>query len=399
MYTEEPDNQQFELEDMRSMTANFMFRLFASASFTFAAFIFPHVFLSLVAGLMSFSIGIPLFKDFFSKQVKGLKIADKQIVLQRGTRKKRLEIPYTNIRKVEVVEHGRNRRRRNKRRGEVTTVLFESDTQHYAPGTRCIITTASGKQVEIDSRYFKEGDFERFMQAFSKSYSEATQEISVGQGGKRRLRIHSSEKEDKLDKLLRQNESYLKKDYALRKELEQMLAQLYSDTYQTLNALEIAERQEKPIFQFRRPDGSEAYVLEKDYLPNLDESAIQMGLELIKAATKNLRVVETRIKSHEELRQKLRRLRSQEESRRKFRMHTKRLRKIQELNTQKDLDQHQASADLEVETEVLEELERLTNQAHDLDDLDEATALHNHISLFDESGGKKDGDLPEDKNA
>ncbi len=388
------DQVEFEIESMRNMNGNYALRIAAGLAFS-VTILYSPLFFSIVAALASTSLIVPALKDMFTGQIKSLKIADNQLTLKRGMFKKNTVIPLDKIRKVELIEQGRNRRRKQRRKGEVSKVLFEKEeVKQYSPGTRCVITLSGGKEVEVSSRFFNEGDFDQFMTHFSTAYDQASKQLPPS---KSKLKIHTSEQEQKVDRLIRENNAYLEEDQRLKAEVKHYLEDLYLNTYQCMGEIEFKQQNDSPIYQFKRPNGAMAYVMDKDYLAHLDQESIATALALIESAEKNIALIQARIDSYLGIKNKLTNMRSQAESRRKFKLYTNRLEEIQELNTNKNFDHDFNTADLEVEADYIEELNKLNQEVHNMRDVDRANALNNHISMFDIEDNKNDQNK-DDKN-
>jgi hypothetical protein len=93
-------------------------------------------------------------------------------------------------------------------------------------------------------------------------------------------------------------------------------------------------------------------------------------------------LVETRIEYYSKIEEKLKDIKFQEESRRKLQNITKDLENLQNKNTQNSLSNDIAFAKQSGDEGNIDELEDLTQAVHNLEDLEKAIELNEHISFF-----------------
>lgn len=416
--SDHPAETVYELADMRPMNSVFIARLVAGLAFAYSMFWMPFFFFKIIFCLIAVATLVPLFKEVLHKHIKSLRMTEDFLELQQGVRNNSVVVYYDQIRKVEIVERyqQRGRRYQRKKRSEVSTVLFENKQfnarRSFDPDAKCVITLNNGRIVEVDGRYFKDGDFEEFMDHFEQLYGHAlghdTQQSSENISGRSRFRLNIpgqaqntgnsnaparkrplSPEEIKTEKLLDKNRSYLKKDFALKEKFEGNLIQTYREIYYSRDAFDITKMHDTDvIYSFKNPDNSTAYILDGDYLPRIKADYIEAVKNIIQATHKNIKLVETRIAYHKKIEKRLEDYKFHLKKQIRLKELTQNLEELQEMNTNIDIEQSTMS-DLEADTDILFELEELTQQVHDLEDLEKAVMLNEHISLFKEDDTNK----------
>lgn len=405
----------YELDTMRPMSNIFIGKLIMGLTFAYSMIWMP-LFFKILLCFVSVSILIPLVKEYWSKQIKSIRLTHKYLEIRRGANNDSVRVDLKDIKKIELIEK-QNQRKYRRRRGEVATILFErphAKTQEFHPETKCVVTDTRGNRIEIEYRFFLEGDFEEFLGVLEDTYSkiynkhistkDATKKIapiSFNNTNKSKEKNTREEQQTpynesivRLDNLIATNTSMLENGLELTKKLEESLQEVYKSIYHVRNAFDIAKiKNAVIIYEFKNSNNLTSYILEDDFYKALDEENIEMGLQLIATAKKNIRVAQMRTNSFKKINKRLKKIRFQKESRLKLQGIMYRLNDLQDENTSQDIEQqtNPIQSEEDIELHLLNELENLSYQIDSTDDLQKAMSLNEHISLFD------DGDKEEDK--
>ncbi|MGF1533428.1 MAG: hypothetical protein ACFCUI_06980 [Bernardetiaceae bacterium] len=391
-----PDREEtlFELDEMRSMNGIFVGKLITGMAFAYSMLWMPW-FLRFIFAFISVSVLVPLGKEYFFRQIRGLRITDAFLELRRGRTGRRVQrIHFKDVRRIELIEK-QQPRHRSPERGQRRRTLFDQEPGQriFHPETKCLITLSSGNTIEIEAGYFEEGDFELFLENFERTYAKAIGTSSPQKRLNKRFQINAAATKTmppltaagrRYEELLKKNRNYLNSDLALKRQLENEREEAYRSIYQIADGLDMNRSQAKVCFSFKNNDGSTAYILQDNYLPNLDEENIITGQNLIEAYHKNLSLVEMRIAYYKKIEAKLQAFMFQEKTRAKLKALARSLQNIQEQNTERStahssmLDEN----DIDIENRILSQLEDLSDEVHGLEDLEKAIMLNEHISLF-----------------
>jgi hypothetical protein len=332
--------------------------------FGFIAFLIATVFTS-----------IPVAAEFFKNQLRGLSLTRDYLDISRGNTPETARIALGNIARVEVVEQAVKASQSREHR----TVVFDKDNRTFGPEAKCVIHTTGGQRISLDARYFPPGGFGQFMAQLEQA-RKAHQE-SLAQNPYHSLPA-TSPAEEKINQVARDNFNLLQEDLRLRQAIEDSMEEAYRALYRVRDGFDLEKMVgQTVVYQFKRDTGELAYILQDDYLPELDEETREIGQNLIEAAQKNLALLSTRIDYYQKIDRELDRLRTREANRRKLQGVAEKLRDLQEKNTNKSLEQSLAS-ELVPEQQVLEQLEELSQRVAGINDLEESQVLKEYISLF-----------------
>lgn len=407
----------YELDTMRPMSNIFIGKLIMGLTFAYSMIWMP-LFFKILLCFVAVSILIPLVKEYWTKQIKSIRLTNKYLEITRGANNDSIRVDLKDIKKIELIERQKHRSYR-RRRGEVATILFERpnmQTQDFHPETKCVVTDARGNRIEIEYRFFLEGDFEEFLGVLEDTYSKIyNKHIKTTDNDKKIAPISfqeanktkessSSEKQNeqppiydeniaRLDDLIAKNNSMLENGIALTEKLEESLEEIYKSIYYVRSAFDIAKKPNAVIiYEFKNANNLTSYILEDDFYTELDEENIEMGLQLIETAEKNIRVAQMRNNSFKKINKRLRNIKFQKERRLQLQGIMHRLNDLQEQNTSQDIEQktNPIQSEEDIELHLLDELEDLSYQVDSADDLQKAMSLNEHISLFDEENKKND---------
>jgi hypothetical protein len=400
----------YRLEDRAPVKDYFIGRLIGAIALFLAMIIMPGgmKFLSMIG---FFAVSIPLGTEFFNHQLKELELTDRFLSLVTGYKDEKSVINFEDIKSVEIIEKYKNRRRGSSpiRKGETSTILIHDDNRHsmnYHPDTKCIILTNDGRKIQLKARYFKSGQFAKFLSILQQAYNGFQYNLNAGkanpylqtqqsqfiqnpvnqqvtQNKQPETQKKVSENEAKINQVWENNKRFLQDDLGIKRELEANMLEVYKSVYRIRDAFDMSKMSNpKVIFQYKNPDGANAYILDNDFHGDLDTDSIEIGKNLIEAAQKNLNVVETRVAYYKKIDKELEKLKFQEQNRQKLQSVAANLKNLQDKNTNKSIDQSLTGMDISVEEKVIADLENLSEQVRKLDDLENSIWLNEHISLF-----------------
>ena len=402
----------YELDTMRPMSNIFIGKLVMGLTFAYSMIWMP-LFFKILLCFVAVSILIPLVKEYWTKQIKSIRLTNRYLEVKRGANNDSVRVDLKDIKKIELIERQRNRKSR-RGRGEVATILFERPntyTQDFHPETKCVVTDGRGNRIEIEYRFFLEGDFEEFLGVLEDTYSKIYNKHIKTKDNDKKIapisfkEVSKTQQDDsleqseqpydsnivRLDELIAKNNAMLEDGIALTEKLEESLEEIYKSIYYIRNAFDIAKMPNAIIiYEFKNANNLTSYILEDDFYKELDEEDIEMGLHLIQTAEKNIRVAQMRNSSFKKINKRLRKIKFQKERRLKLQGIMHRLNDLQEQNTNQDLERstNPIQSEEDIELHVLDELENLAYQVDSADDLQKAMSLNEHISLFDEGNNK-----------
>lgn len=396
------DETLFELDEMRSMNSIFIGKLITGMAFAYSMVLMPW-FLRFIFAFISVSVLIPLGKEYFFRQLRGLRLTHDFLELRRGRRGRGIQrVHFKDVRRIELIE---KQQHSSRTRSEYRRTLFGQE-QHkhiFHPEAKCVITMSSGNTIEVEASYFEEGDFEAFIEIFERTYAKS---IGSSAGGEKRFKkrfqlqeahhaappatpaaedVPKSATRRRYEELIERNREYLKEDLSLKQRLETELREAYQSVYTVFDGLELNRITDPEIiYEFKHPDNSSGYILKGHYLDELDDETFGTAENLIEAYHKNLRLVEMRIAYYKKIEKRLQRFMFQEKTRHKLKVLAKSLENIQTQNTERS-NEHPSFVDeddIDIENRILEQLEDLSDEVHELENLEKAILLNEHISLF-----------------
>lgn len=399
----------YELDTMRPMSNIFIGKLIMGLTFAYSMIWMP-LFFKILLCFVAVSILIPLVKEYWTKQIKSIRLTNQYLEIRRGANNESIRVDLKDIKKIELIERQKGRRY-HRRRGEVATILFERpnmQAQDFHPETKCLITDSRGNRIEIEYRFFLEGDFEEFLGVLEDTYSKIYNKhiktkdndkkiapISFQQASKAKENPLQQEQSKqpydeniaRLDDLIAKNNSMLENGIALTEKLEESLEEIYKSIYYIRSAFDIAKMSNATIiYEFKNANNLTSFILEDDFYKELDEENIEMGLQLIETAQKNIKVAQMRNNSFKKINKRLKNIKFQKERRLQLQGIMHRLNDLQEQNTNQDIEQktNLIQSDEDIDLHLLDELEDLSFQVDSTDDLQKAISLNQHISLFDD---------------
>ncbi len=316
---------------------------------------------------------IPVAAEFFKNQLRGVLLTRDHLEIARGYQPETARISLENIVRVEVVEFKLEQHERR-------TVLFAKEAKKFGPNTKCVIYTTGGQKIILDAKYFPKGDFGQFLAQLEAARTAYQQ--SLAQNPYHNLSATSAVVQQ-INQVAKNNYNLLHEDRQLVQAIEESMIDAYGTLYSVRDSFDLARiTGRKTLYQFKKEDGKNAYILAEDFLPDLDEETKEIGQNLIDAAQKNLALATTRIEYYQKIDRELDKLRNREASRRKLQTVADKLRDLQEKNTNKSIEQS-ITGDLTAEQQSIQELEELSQRVAGLNDLEQSQILKEYISLFD----------------
>mgnify|MGYP006266746289 CR=1 FL=1 len=396
------DETLFELDDMRSMNSIFIGKLITGMAFAYSMILMPW-FLRFIFAFISVSVLVPLGKEYFFRQLRGLRLTRDFLELRRGRRGRRIQrIHFKDVRRIELIEKQQNSSRSTRAESRRTLFGKEPHKHIFHPEAKCVITMSSGNTIEVEASYFEEGDFEAFLDIFERTYAKSIGSGESSKRFKRRFQLKEAQLAKpaqpqppadppksaisrRYEDLIERNRKYLKDDLALKQRLENELREAYLSVYEVLDGLDLNRLSDPEIiYEFKHPDNSSGYILKGRYLDELDDETLSTAEHLIEAYHKNLRLVEMRIAYYKKIEKRLQSFMFQEKTRHKLKALSRSLENMQSQNTERS-NEHPSFVDedeADIENRILEQLEDLSDEVHELEDLEKAILLNEHISLF-----------------
>lgn len=372
----------YQLDETIPMHKSFMGKfiggfILAWLSIWFGGFFFKFAFIVSALALL-----LPLIAEFWKGQLKSILLTTEYLELRTGLEERPQRIYLSEIKRVSLIEKENRYHTKNQSNSESTTVLIdEKKAKDYDAEAKCTISTVGGKKYEIKSAYFPEGEFGEFLEKLQKAYHERSASFQINSSTYSTLE-EASQTADRIEQVMYANIRRLQEDLVLKKDFEKNMIEAYRSIYRVRDAFDVSKSNAKIIYEFKNIDYSTSYILENDYLPELDEEGIEFGKNLIEAAKENLILVEQRITFYRRIDKELEKIKLQQQSRRKLQAVAQNLKDLQYKNTTKMIDQSFSNNAEDIEAKVLNELEELSQKVRNIDDLDDSIILRQHIALF-----------------
>lgn len=375
----------YQLDETIPMHKSFMGKfiggfVLAWLSIWFGGFFFKFAFIISALALL-----LPLAAEFWKGQLKSILLTTDYLELRMGLEERTQRIYLSEIKRVALVEKEIQYRNQNPKNESTTVIIEERKHKDYDPDAKCIISTANGKKYEIKSAYFPEGEFSEFLEHLQSAHSgKAVNPSATSKSISVKSNVEATGTE-KIEQVIHANIKRLQEDLQLKKAFEQNMIEAYKSIYRIRDAFDISKMSNiKVIYEFKNIDYSTSYILERDYLPELDEEGVEFGQNLIDAARSNLLLVEQRIAFYKKIDKELEKIKLQQQSRNKLKTVAQNLKDLQEKNTNKIIDQSLSGNQVDMEVRVLSELEELSKKVHNMDDIEQSIQLKEHINWFKE---------------
>ena len=307
------------------------------------------------------AIGVLGASLFLFGKFKNIKFLENGIVLRRGLIGWKQSFDFDKIERLQLI----------KERGQSGLDIISTDLQKIDNWKvyKYLTVQVKGKTVNISQNDFNELTFQQLAHSFQHYFLEANGSPS-----------------QKLERLQQKTEGYAEKDRKLRSEFEQSLYEACKSTFMPLETLYSSEtikeldQNPKVIFHTIKQGNVLVYFRSDQQLPQKKEKSVEVALSLIATIKENLNIVTSRLRSHEEVRQKLIRLGGQFRNRERLQYVANKVGQLQEKN----MGHATQLPDLAFETEVIEQYEQLTEHIHNTETLEKSMELKEHLNLFKE---------------
>ena len=99
----------YELDTMRPMSNIFIGKLIMGLTFAYSMIWMP-LFFKILLCFVAVSILIPLVKEYWTKQIKSIRLTNKYLEIRRGANNDSVRVDLKDIKKIELIERQRHRR-------------------------------------------------------------------------------------------------------------------------------------------------------------------------------------------------------------------------------------------------------------------------------------------------
>lgn len=239
---------------------------------------------------------------------------------------------------------------------------------------RLVLKHNNGKELTLSSKQFDDGAFHRFLEDF--------QNYFVHQAGlpSERMRL-----------LLHQADKLASADRHRVNDLTQNLIKVYESAYQVhiLSYYDKATLDAPEVVLYHK-SGNEYHYYKRNYFKyNTSRANQDLAREVIASTEENILIVKRRLKFYENIQRKLGRMAAETQQREQLEAATGRLRKLQDEN----LRYRSGFEELDHQAEVLFQLEELTRNLQQVDNMQQAEALKQHLELFEKYSASEDQQL------
>lgn len=239
---------------------------------------------------------------------------------------------------------------------------------------RLVLHHQNGTEVEISSKQFDNSDFKDFLRNF--------QNYFVHEAGlpSERMRF-----------LFHQSDQLAAEDRHRVNELTQNLIKVYESAYQVhiLSYYNKKTLDASDVVLHHRSGNEYHYYKRNHFKYNTSRANQELAREVIASTEENILIVKRRLKYYENIQRKLGRMTAETEQREQLEAATAELRKLQDEN----LRYRSGFGELDHQAEVLFQLEELTRNLQQVDNMHQAEALQQHLELFKEYSASEDQEL------
>lgn len=224
------------------------------------------------------------------------------------------------------------------------------------------------KELLIESTSFELNLFFEFLILLKELYEEYNQTF-----------------EEKLRKVNLKCQKSLKDDRELEEELIQNMGEIYQSVYQVYNLnkhLSIRELQNNAnvAFYYLTKHGYYVYFMRNHYKMGISNHHIKVSENLLNTVMQNLNVVHSRMESYRNVQEQLITVRKEHQQKQELAKVARNLASLQVRNMQGG----DGNKNLGFDTEVLTQLENLTETISSVQTEEQSLILKEHISLFEE---------------
>lgn len=191
---------------------------------------------------------------------------------------------------------------------------------------------------------------------------------------------------EKASHTYQQTELYLEKDKRLKKELLDTLNEAFMSVYEPFETLlskailEDLQKDQEVIFQAIKQGNVLVYYRKHKFKDGVSSHSIQVAENLIAATRENLEVVETRLSSHNEVKNRLQGIVNQLRSEQQLSDVASKLDRLQQQNTENPINREDVAHDAEIITQIQE----LTERINQTETVEKSLVLKEHIKLVNQ---------------
>jgi len=224
------------------------------------------------------------------------------------------------------------------------------------------------KEISLEQNILSPSDWKDFLLTFQTVFTELTLSF-----------------EEKIDQVYQKCGSFIQKDLQIESELLQNMGEIYESVYQAYFLDKKSKHKDEilqnpnVVFTYQR-NGFEYYFLRNNFKGGVSKENIQIVENLERTAQENLLLVRNRMESYKNIQQKLLALKKEHTQKMKLRAVAEKLGNLQERNMQQGFNRQ----DLDFDTEVLGQLDILTENISGINTVEKSEILKIHIGSFRE---------------
>lgn len=224
------------------------------------------------------------------------------------------------------------------------------------------------EELSIESTSFELNSFFEFLIILKELYQEFTETF-----------------EEKLRKVNLKCQKSLKEDRELEEELNQNMGEIYQSVYQVYTLekhLSVRELQKNAnvSFYYLTKHGYYVYFMRNHYKIGISNDHIKVSENLLNTVFQNLNVVRSRMESYRNVQEQLINVRKEHQQKQELAKVAKNLASLQARN----MKGGEGNETLGFDTEVLTQLDNLTETISSVQTEEQSLILKEHISLFEE---------------
>ncbi len=326
------------------------------------AYFFDSTVIAVIGGIF----GLIMLNGLLFSRFRKVMLGNEHILVKRGLLKGSSSIDLNSIEKIALGKE-------NDKPGENILEIDLDKVQDWANLKYIQLWRkgASKPLLSIDSTDFESEEFERMCKGLKQYYVESAgtplQRAKVA---------------------LAQTKKYLHTDKELRKDLIDTLNSTYVSVYKPFKTLlskgiiESLKAEKGILYQAIQQGNVLMYFKEGEYREGIVEGSadLRMARKLIEATESNLDMVQARVDSHENVKQRLERTIGILEQKKSLTDMTKKLDALQQQNFNVDIDRK----DVALEAEIIEQLQQLTEAIQRNESLDKSIELREQARLFND---------------
>jgi len=246
---------------------------------------------------------------------------------------------------------------------------YDLKTYAFKGLTESLKLTYENQEYLIESKHYSYNQFINFLKIMQKVWIETHQTF-----------------EEKLDVIYDKCVQHIRHDRRLETEFEQKLNEIYNSVYQVYQ-IDKKEPMYKQIlkhpdtvFYYLNRYNYYYYYRRNHYKPNTDTESIDAGESMIQTVLLNLKIARSRIDSYQKIQEDVQRRKIDYRNKKKLAKLAQDLESLQEKNMQHGFKKQE----LDYDTEVVEQLDLLTDNIGEITTEEKSELLQAHILSFAE---------------